>query len=153
MFLFFLFYHSGNRAALKGLLVSTVLVSFSQFTATTALVVYAVIIFKKFRMFTNVFVAPIILSVIVTFGSLTSSYLADKLGRRLLNCLSLLLTACGLLVTALFYYLNLHHHDLVSCAWIPVFSLFFSVYAASAGINAMGLICSVENLPTKVCVE
>lgn len=33
------------------------------------------------------------------------------------------------------------------------FSLSFAIYASSAGISALGLICSVENLPAKVFIE
>ena len=131
-------------------MISTVLTSLSQVTAITAIIVYAVTTFQKFETFQNPYTPSIILATTLIFGSLTSSYLADKLGRKLLNCLSLLLTAVGLLVTALFYYLNLHGHNFSSYSWVPVASLSFAIFTSSAGITAMGLICSVENLPPKV---
>lgn len=121
----------------------------SQVTAITAIIVYSVTTFQKFDTFTNPYMPPILLATTVIFGSLISSYLADKLGRKCLNCLSLILTACGLFVTALFYYLNLHS-NFSSYAWVPVASLSLSIFVASCGIVPLGLICSVEILPTKV---
>lgn len=131
-------------------MISTVLTSLSQVTAITAIIVYAVSTFQKFGTFKNPYTPSIILATTLIFGSLTSSYLADKLGRKLLNCLSLMLTAVGLLITALFYYLNLNGHSLSAYSWIPVCSLSFAIFVSSAGITALGLICSVENLPPKV---
>lgn len=135
---------SGNRNSMKGLVISTVLTSLSQVTAITAIIVYAVITFEKLGAFRNPFIAPILIPVTVIFGSLLSTFLADKLGRRKLNCLSLLLTACGLFATALFYYLNLNHDNFTAFSWIPVVSLTFSIFVSSAGIVPMGLICSVS---------
>lgn len=111
----------GNRAALKGLLISTVLTSLSQVTAITCLIVYAVKTFQLFGTFKNPYTPSIILATTLIVGSLTSSYLADKIGRKMLNLISLLLTAAGLLVTALFYYLNLDHR-FATYSWVPVVS-------------------------------
>lgn len=93
----------GNRPALKGLMISTVLTSLSQVTAITAIIVYAVTTFQKFETFTNPYTPSIILATTLIFGSLTSSYLADKLGRKLLNCLS-----------KYFFFQVLKHHALVT---------------------------------------
>lgn len=106
---------------MKGLLISTLLTSLSQVTAITCLIVYAVKTFQLFGTFKNPYTPSIILATTLIVGSLTSSYLADIIGRKKLNLISLLLTAAGLLVTALFYYLNLDHR-FSSYSWVPVVS-------------------------------
>lgn len=99
------------------------------------------------------FTASIIMSIALILGALTSSYLADILGRRRLNLITMMLSACGLLATALFHYLNVNGYDLETLTWIPVCTISFVVYISSAGIVPLSVICSVEYLPTKVCTE
>lgn len=115
-------FNLANRAALKGLMISTVMTSLSQVTAITCLIVYAVKTFQLFGTFENPYTPSIVLASTLIVGSLTSSALADMIGRKMLNLISLLLTAVGLLVTALFYYLNLGEHSYSSYSWIPVVS-------------------------------
>lgn len=142
---------AGNRDALKGLGIGILLAVFAQFTASLAITCYAVLIIKKSGTSLNPYTSSIVCAVTPIFGSLLSTYLADKLGRRVLNCISLTGCAIGLFGLSLYQYLKVHDNSLSSFDWFPVFCLSFVVFMASAGILPLSIICSVENLPPKVC--
>lgn len=90
------------------------------------------------------------MAVALILGSLTTTYLADKMGRRTLNLVSLMGSALGLINTALYQFLYLNGFDLSTFAFLPVASLCFVMFISSAGIIPLALTCSVENLPSKV---
>lgn len=123
----------------------------SYFTAYYTLTSYATLIFDRTdSTLFSPYVSTILMAVALTFGSLTSTYLADKLGRKALCNLSLVGSAFGLLAMATHYYLFLVGYDLSSFKWVPVLSLSFTIFIAAAGIIPLAAVCSVENLPTKV---
>lgn len=122
-----------------------------QFTASTAISSYAVIIFKKLGSSINPYMSSILLAVSLTFGSLVTTHLADKLGRKKLNLISLLCSAHGLFITAIYHYLNINGFNLSkSFGWIPIISLCFVIFVSSAGVIPLSLICGLESLPAKV---
>lgn len=86
-------------------------------------------------------------------GSLSTTVFADRLGRRVLNSVSLMGSACGLGITALYRYLSLNGIDVTSFAFVPIVSLCFVVFVSAAGIVPLALVCSVENLPSKVKLQ
>lgn len=107
-------------------------------------------IFEKVGKSVDPYISSIILAVALIFGSLATTYLADILGRRLLNIVSLFGSACGLLSMSLYHYLYVKDYDLSAFTWVPVISLSFVIFISSAGIVSLAFVCSVENLPTKV---
>lgn len=92
----------------------------------------------------------IMLAVALILGSLFTTYLADTLGRKFLNLISLMGSAVGLFATALYHYLNINGYDLTGFAWVPVVSLSLVVFISSVGIMPLAFLCSVEYLPPKV---
>lgn len=126
---------------------------FLQFTASTAISSYAVIIFKKLGTSINPHMSSILLAVSLTLGSLATT-VADKLGRKKLNLISLLASASGLLITATYHYLNVNGFNMsASFGWIPAISLSLVIFASSAGIIPLSLICGLEILPAKVRIK
>lgn len=125
---------------------------FQQTTASFAIVNYSVMTFTKIGASIDPHLSSITLAVALILGSFTTTYLADKIGRRALNLVSLLGSACGLMTTALYYYLSISGYDLTSFAFIPVASLCFVIFVSAAGISPLSIICSVENLPSKACI-
>lgn len=119
-------------------------------TATFEIMSYAVIIFEKAGTSINPNMSSIILVLALICGSLMTTFLADRLGRKLMCLISTMGAACGLSATALFQYFSTNGYDLSSFAWVPVVSLSFVIFIASAGIVPISLICCVENLPPKV---
>lgn len=148
-------YHStGNRSALKGIGIGIALTTFGQCTAIFAITSYAVTTFAKVPTTIDPYISSIILAVALIIGSLTTTY-CDKFGRKMLNLISLMGSACGLLATALYYYLNLRGFgsELSTHAWIPIVSLSSVIFFSSAGIATLASVCSVEYLPSKVCFK
>lgn len=116
---------------------------------------YSLIIFKSLKLGSWIYpFGLILLALALTCGSLATTYLVDKLGRKKLNLISLLCSAYGLLVTAFYHYLNVHGFNLPEWifGWIPILSLSLVIFASSAGIIPLSLICGLESLPTKVSI-
>lgn len=144
------FFLSGNRAAIKGLLFGIALTTFAQLTANFTITCYAVIILEKAGTSLDPYISSIMLAVALILGSLLTTYLADILGRRVLNLVSLMGSAIGLFATSLYYYLNLIGYDLQLFACVPIVSLSFVIFISSVGVMPLAFICSVEYLPPKV---
>lgn len=142
---------TGNREALKGIGISLVLTLFSQLTGNFTIINYSVMIFEKTGTSLNPYVSSILLGVALLLGSIFTSYLADKLGRKILILISLVGSAVGLFTVSIYQYANVNGYDLSAFAWVPVASLAFVIFISAAGILALSLVCSVEYLPSKVC--
>lgn len=138
---------------MKAIGIGIALTTFAIFTATFTITNYAVMTFAKAGTSMDPYLSSVMLAIALIFGSLTTTYFADKLGRKMLNLISLMGSACGLFITAIFYYLTLNGYDLSAFAWIPVVCLSFVVFISSAGIIPLAVVCSVEYLPKKVSIE
>lgn len=136
---------------MKGLGIGVSLAILAQLTANFTIVTYAVTILRKSGTTFDAYVSSIVLAVMLMLGSSATTYLADILGRKRFNFISLLGSAIGQLVTSLYHYLYLNGFDLSAFAWIPVVSLSFVIFISAAGILPLQIICSVEYLPPKVC--
>lgn len=112
-----------NRDALKGLGIGIALILFQQFSANFPIVCYAVMIYQKAGTSIDPYTSSIITAVSLLFGALASTYLADILGRKLLNIISFLGSAVGLFSVALYQYLQLNDYDLSAYQWAPMVCL------------------------------
>lgn len=121
------------------------------FTGTYVITSYAVIIFEETGTSIDPFTASIVLSVIQIFGCLCSTQFADRLGRKVSLLLSLIGSAIGSLSLAFYLQCVDYGFDFTDYAWLPVLSLSFIIFIASSGIFPLLSVCTVENLPTKVC--
>lgn len=135
---------------MKGIWIGIALTTFSQLTCAFAITTYAATTLEKVGILIDPDECAVILALALIAGSLVTTYLADIIGRKALNLVSLLGSAFGLLSTALFHYLNLNGFNLTSYIWVPVVSLSFVIFISSAGIVPLSMICSIENLPPKV---
>lgn len=140
----------GNRKAMKGLAIGIAFTIFAQFTACWTILNYAVMTFTKFGNNIDPHISSISLAIALIVGSLANHILADKLGRKKLNLISLMGSAFGLFATAFFYYLNINGYNLTAFTWMPVACLIFVIFISSAGIVSLQFVCSIENLPILV---
>lgn len=148
---FIIHFHSGKDGALNGFMSGFALNAFAQLTANFTIISYAVTIFERTGTSIDPYISSIILALALIIGSLLTTYLADMLGRKILNIVSLAGSAVGLFTVSIYYYFHINNYDLASFVWVPVVSLSFVVFISSAGINALAYVCSVECLPSKVC--
>lgn len=130
-----------NRDALKGLGIGFTLATLSTLTATLIITAYAVTIFQALGTSIDPYASSILCALALIFGAIITTYLADKLSRKKLMCISLSGTACGLLIAALYHYLNINGIDLTSFAFIPVVSLCFALFIAAAGVVPLATVC------------
>lgn len=140
-----------NRAAIRGLIIGITLAWLTQLTGGFTFVTYASTIFKEVGA-TNIDpnMASISIAVVQIMGSLLTTQLSDRLGRKFLVLTSLIGSAVGLFAFALYSYLSHNGYNLSSYALVPVVCLSFVIFIASAGIIPLAVVCTVENLPSKV---
>lgn len=117
------------------------LMVFQQATASFAIVNYSLMTFSKVGASIDPHISSITLAVVLLFGSFTTTYLVESLGRKALCLISLLGSACALFTTALYHYLNTNGYELSSVAFIPVISLCLLVFVSAAGIVPLSIIC------------
>lgn len=135
---------------MKGLGIGIALTTFSASSGSFTITSYAVIIFERLGTSLDPYVSSISIALALIFGSLSTTYLADKLGRKILVIISLIGSAIGLFATSLYHYFNTNGYDLSAFALVPVLSLSFVIFISSLGIIPLSFICSVEYLPPKV---
>lgn len=139
-----------NRKALKGLGIGIALNTILEFTGGFTILSYSVMLFEKTETPIDPYVCSILLAIALILGSLTTTYLADKWGRKSLNLISLFGSAAGLFAAALHHYLHLSGFNLSGFEFMPVVSLSFVVFISSAGIWALSMVCAAECLPQRV---
>lgn len=139
-----------NRKALAGFGIGIVLVALAQLTPCLTIMTYGVLTFTKLGTPIDPHISSITLAISLILGSSATTYLADKLGRKKLNLISLLGTALALLATALYHYLGLIGYNLAAYSWIPYLTMSIVICVPGAGIVPLAVVCSAECLPTKV---
>lgn len=139
-----------ERDALKGLCVGIMLAFLTQITGCFTFITYAVFIFQKSGSHIDSYVSSIVIGIAQLVGCLFSTQLADTLGRKPTMLFSILGCSIGLLILSAYLYLMQLGYDLTAYAWLPVTSLSFVIFIASAGVVSLNGVCTVENLPSKV---
>lgn len=148
----FVFFFSVNGPALKGLAKAISLTTLSTFTANHMLINYSVMVFERAETPIDPYLQSIFLAFALILGSLSTTYFADILGRKILCIISFLGSAFGLLSLSLYHYLHLKDCDLSAFGWVPVASLSFVIFISAAGVMPLSMICGIEYLPPKVRV-
>lgn len=140
-----------NRNAVKGILIGCALYAITHFTAYYTLINYATLIFSQTdTTLISPYVSTIIMAVALAAGSILSAYLADAFERRIIIIVSLIGCVLGLLSMGLYHHLYVQGYDLSSFRWVPTSSLSFAIFVEAAGIVPTTIVCSIENLPSKV---
>ena len=135
---------------MKGIGIGVTLTTLAQLTGNFTITNYAVMIFEKTGTSVDPYMSSIMLAVALILGAICTTYLADTLGRKFLNIVSVFGSAVGLFAVSIYYYLSINGYDLSAFVWVPVVSLSFVIFISSAGIMALSLVCSIEYLPPKV---
>lgn len=107
--------------------------TFTELTANHVIKTYAVTIFKITNTTIDEHFSSIVLSLMFIVGSFLSSYLADIIGRKILNITSLAGSALGLFTLSIYYKFHINGYDVSEFQWVPVVSLSFVIFISSAG--------------------
>lgn len=139
-----------NLKAMISVAIGTILALLAIMTGYFTFMCYAVLIFEESDTYINPYYSSIVLAIAQIIGSLCSTQLSDTLGRKILMIISLFGPAMGLFVLTIYLYLMETGVDLSSFKWVPVTSLSFVIFIASAGIVPLASVYTVEILPAKV---
>ncbi|XP_055295169.1 facilitated trehalose transporter Tret1-like [Sitodiplosis mosellana] len=140
-----------NRHSMKGLLNGITLAGLVHLSASLVIVTYSVVIFQKVGVVHfDPYISSITIAVMQIMGTLCTTHLSDSMGRKILLIISLLGSACGLFAFSLYSYLKENGSDLSAFEWVPIASLSFVIFIASAGILPLFFVVTVENLPSKI---
>lgn len=122
----------------------------SQFSGTFTLVSYAATIFKESGSTLNPNLSSIILGCLQIAGTISTYFLIERIGRKVLLTISSSGAAIGLCVMGIYCYLSKHNVDVSQYNWIPVITLSFVIYISSIGIIPVPYIIISEVLPRRV---
>lgn len=136
---------------MKGILNGITLSSFGHLTGFLVFITYAAHIFEQVgasQIDPNI--SSIAIAVVQLIGTLCTTRFSDTLGRKALLITSLLGTAFGMIVFAVYSYLKYNGYRLSAFEWVPVASLSFVIFTASSGAVPLIFLCTAEGLPSKV---
>lgn len=144
-----------NPVSFRSMLIGPSLFAVSQFSGTFTLVSYAATIFKESGSNLNPNFSSIILGCLQIIGTISTYFLIDRIGRRVLLTISCGGAAIGLSVMGCYCYLSKHHESnaVAHYNWIPVVALSFVIYISSIGIIPVPYIIISEVLPQKVLIN
>ncbi|KAH8403344.1 hypothetical protein KR222_011071, partial [Zaprionus bogoriensis] len=141
-----------NKRALKGILTGLVLMVGNIFTGTFAFINYMSNIFATVRTQLDPNTNTIIIGAVQIVGTLTSMYLVDRYGRKILLLVSF---AGGALGTAAFgayaFFAEETDADLSAyAAWLPVSLMGIIIFLANVGVVSVTMVVLVEVIPQKI---
>lgn len=141
---------SVDPVSVRAMLIGPTLMAVSQFSGTFTLVSYAATIFKESGSNLNPNVSSIILGCLQIAGTISTYFLIERIGRKVLLTISSSGAAIGLSVMGIYCYLSKHNVDVSQYNWIPVITLSFVIYISSIGIIPVPYIIISEVLPRRV---
>lgn len=149
-FITYFVYSADERKAIKAIIVAIVLSILNQFSGCFTFLTYAGSILNTTGSTVSPYMSSIIFGVVQIMGSLFTTQLADRWGRKVLLIISLFGTVLGQTALSIFMYFHKLDYDLSELDWIPAASIAFVIFIGSVGIIPLTSICTVEILPAKV---
>lgn len=132
-------------------MLGIILAWMTQLTGGYSFVTYGLLIFEKVGTSKiDPYISSITMAAVQIVGSLMTTILSDTLGRKFLVISSLLGSSFGLFSFALYSYMNVIGYNLQQFDWMPVVSVSFVIFVANAGVIPLAVVCTVENMPSKV---
>lgn len=112
---------------------------------------YASNIFKESGSDMDPNTSAIIMILVQMLGTWATTFLIDRVGRRVLLMASTIGSGTGLALMGTFIFLSHQDLDLSDLSWIPVASLSLTVFMAAIGLLPLSFVVLGEVLPSKVC--
>ncbi|ODM88818.1 Facilitated trehalose transporter Tret1-2 [Orchesella cincta] len=129
-----------RRGSLKAIGITFALMVFQQLCGVNAVIFFAATIFSAAQTNLDANVCAIIIGVDILFAVFLTSFLIDKLGRRMLLFISLLgLTVC-LSCLGVFFYLQRKNDGITpsGISWVPLVCLMLFMILYNIGIGPLG---------------
>ncbi|KAH8403345.1 hypothetical protein KR222_011072, partial [Zaprionus bogoriensis] len=141
-----------NKRALKAILTGLVLMVGNIFTGTFAFINYMSNIFATVRTQLDPNTNTIIIGAVQIVGTLTSIYLVDRYGRKILLVVSCAGSALGTAAFGLYaFYAEETNADLSAyAAWLPVTIMGIIIFLANVGVISVTMVVLVEVIPQKI---
>lgn len=134
-----------------GILNGSVLAAVACMTGFLVFATYAVAIFKEAgATYIDPYNSAVLMAMLQLIGNFCTASLSDSIGRKALMVFSLLGSACGMFIFSFHCYLRWIGFDMSEFEFVPVASLFFTVFISSAGVVPLMFVGMVEYMPFQV---
>ncbi|KAJ3658706.1 hypothetical protein Zmor_010431 [Zophobas morio] len=135
-----------NNTLRKSLLICLVIICLQQCGGIAAVLIYMPKIFEAAKTNLAPEICAIIVGVFQVFGTIVSSVVVDRLGRRILLLVSSVFTCLTLVTLGLYFRLNLS--DVVWLSWLPLFSLVVYIFTFNVGLGPVPWVVMSELFPS-----
>lgn len=137
----------GTRSARRGVYISLILTVLQQLCGFYTLLSYTTSFFEEAGSSLTPLQSSTLICVVQLVANISTMFLIDRLGRKILFISSSIGTGLGLLTLALHH---LFKAELPECKWLPIYALSFTVFIAQAGLLSLPMIITIDVLPIKV---
>nr|CAD7453116.1 unnamed protein product [Timema tahoe] len=134
----------GNRGTVRGLIISLLLILNIQLSGISAFQAYTAQVFRESGGALSRSSSTIVIGVLQLFSVLTTSFLIDRAGRKILLLISNLLSSTCLCAFGIYLYLKSRGIEVTGYEWAPVVCLSLYVVAVSLGIGPVPLLIMSE---------
>jgi facilitated trehalose transporter len=124
-----------KRSNLKPLLISLGLMFFQQFSGINAVIFYSSNIFAQSGSTIDKNLCSIILGVVNFIATFVATVLIDRLGRKILLYISVVVMIITLTTLGTFFYYKNHNYDVESLGWLPLVAMVAYVVGFSLGFG------------------
>ncbi|XP_065222917.1 facilitated trehalose transporter Tret1-like isoform X2 [Planococcus citri] len=140
-----------TKAAKRGLLIGIGAMFFQQFSGCNAVIFYTKSIFQDAGATIDPNLSSIIIGVVQTLSTYIASLIVDKLGRRLLMLMSIIVMTLCTFTLGLYFYLKTDAKlDVSDIGWLPLLSLSGYIIVFSLGFGPVPWILVGEIFPLKI---
>ncbi|XP_063232159.1 facilitated trehalose transporter Tret1-2 homolog [Bacillus rossius redtenbacheri] len=133
-----------DRATLRGLLIGLGLMANQQLSGNAPVMVYTVSIFEQAGSTIPPHVCAITVGALTTAGTLVSSAVIDRCGRRALLIASDLVFALSLGLLGAYFYLRHLGWDVATVGWLPLACLSAHVFTTGLGFSSLPFTVATE---------
>lgn len=92
--------------------------------------------------------SSIVITIVQCVANILTTFLIEKLGRKILYIVSSVGTCLGMFLLAMH---RLYKDQLPGTEWVPLFVFSFTIFIASVGLLSITNVIFVDILPPKVC--
>lgn len=140
-----------TTAAKRGLVIGLGVMFLQQFSGCNAVIFYTKSIFEDAGALIDPGHSTIIVGVIQVIATWVASLVVDRLGRRMLLLLSIIVMTLSTFTLGLYFYLkNDAHEDVSDIGWLPLLSLSCYVVIFSLGFGPIPWMLMAEIFPSKI---